>query len=431
MASSTDNRLNPGGLRQMPKSLWALGFVSLFMDLSSELIHSLLPVFLVTVLGASALSLGLIEGVAEAAAAITKVFSGALSDYFRRRKFLVVVGYGLAALAKPLFPLAASVSWVFAARFVDRVGKGVRGAPRDALIADIAPANLRGSYFGLRQALDTFGAFAGPLLAILLMFLLVSDIRAVLWVAVIPAFISIGILVVAVREPERDSTADRKSGGIRLQDIRDIGAAYWWLVALGAILAVARFSEAFLVLRAENVGLALALVPMVFVAMNAMYAVSAYPAGRLSDVVDRRLVLGMGLLLLIAADIVLARAVNVWMVMTGTVLWGLHLGLTQGLLAAMVADTTATNIRGTAFGIFNLVTGIAILGGNIVAGLLWDRFGPSATFYAGAAITTIALIPLLASTRRHPPSPPGRYPPSPPGRGLGGGATPRKSPPPP
>jgi MFS family permease len=372
-----------------------LGFVSLFMDTSSELIHSLLPVFLVSVLGASAFSVGLIEGLAEATAAITKVFSGTLSDYLGKRKLLTVIGYGLAAVSKPLFPLAGSVAWIFAARFIDRIGKGIRGAPRDALIGELAPTHLRGACYGLRQSLDTVGAFAGPLLAVAFMVLLANDIQAVFWIAVIPAFISVVILIFAVKEPATGRPVGEAHAPIRARDLRQIGAAYWWLVIVGAVLAVARFSEAFLVLRAQNVGLAIALVPIVFIVMNVVYAVSAYPAGTLSDRMDRRIILAVGFAVLIAADAVLALATGIWMVMAGTVLWGLHMGLTQGLLAAMVADTTPPRIRGTAFGIFNLVTGVALLGGNLVAGLLWDHYGPSSTFFAGAGITAIALVALV------------------------------------
>ena len=396
IAHSDGERAAATGLRAIPKSIWALGFVSLFMDTSSELIHSLLPVFLVSVLGASALSVGFIEGVAEATAAITKVFSGTLSDYLGKRKMLTVIGYGLAAVTKPLFPLAGSVAWIFTARLIDRIGKGIRGAPRDALIGDIAPSHLRGACYGLRQSLDTVGAFAGPLLAMAFMVLLANDIQAVFWIAVIPAFISVAILIFAVKEPETTRSEGETRSPIRVQDLRRMGAAYWWLVIVGAVLAMARFSEAFLVLRAENIGLSIALVPMVFVVLNAVYAASAYPAGTLSDRMDRRFILMIGFVVLIVADVVLALATGIWLVMAGVVLWGLHMGLTQGLLAAMVADATPPKIRGTAFGIFNLATGLALLGGNLIAGLLWDHYGPFATFFVGAGITAVALAGLVA-----------------------------------
>ena len=396
IAHSDGERAAATGLRAIPKSIWALGFVSLFMDTSSELIHSLLPVFLVSVLGASALSVGFIEGVAEATAAITKVFSGTLSDYLGKRKMLTVIGYGLAAVTKPLFPLAGSAALIFTARLIDRIGKGIRGAPRDALIGDIAPSHLRGACYGLRQSLDTVGAFAGPLLAIAFMVLLANDIQAVFWIAVIPAFISVAILIFAVKEPETTRSEGETRSPIRVQDLRRMGAAYWWLVIVGAVLAMARFSEAFLVLRAENIGLSIALVPMVFVVLNAVYAASAYPAGTLSDRMDRRFILMIGFVVLIVADVVLALATGIWLVMAGVVLWGLHMGLTQGLLAAMVADATPPKIRGTAFGIFNLATGLALLGGNLIAGLLWDHYGPFATFFVGAGITAVALAGLVA-----------------------------------
>ena len=197
------NTSRVSGSARIPSGVWALGFVSLFMDMSSELVHSMLPLLLVTGLGASALALGVIEGVAEATAMIVKVFSGTLSDFLRRRKLLVVAGYGMAALTKPLFALAPTVGWIFTARFLDRVGKGIRGAPRDALIADLTPAEVRGAAFGLRQSLDTVGAVVGPLAAVALLAAFAQDIRLVLWFAAVPAVIAMLILVVAVREPAR------------------------------------------------------------------------------------------------------------------------------------------------------------------------------------------------------------------------------------
>jgi len=396
-AGSADGPPAPAGIRGIPGGVWALGLVSLFMDTSSELIHSLLPVFLVTVLGAGALSVGLIEGVAEAVAAVTKVFSGTLSDYLGKRKLLAVIGYGLAAVSKPLFPLAGSAAWVFAARLIDRIGKGIRGAPRDALIGDLAPPRLRGACYGLRQSLDTVGAFAGPMLAVVFMFWLENDIQAVFWIALAPAVISVAILIVAVREPRRAGAAAPVRAPIRLRELRRIGAGYWWLVGTGMVLAAARFSEAFLILRARDVGLAMGLVPIVLIVMNVVYALSAYPAGTLSDRIDRRIILVAGFAVLIAADTVLGLAGGIGWIMAGTVLWGLHMGLTQGLLAAMVADASAIGIRGTAFGIFNLMSGAGLLTGNLAAGLLWDHYGPASPFFAGAGITAIALAGLVAA----------------------------------
>jgi MFS family permease len=378
----------------IPRGVWALGFVSLFMDTSSELVHSLLPVFLVSVLGASMTSVGLIEGVAEATALITKMFSGALSDYLGRRKALTVLGYGLAAATKPLFAVAGSVGLVLTARFVDRIGKGIRGAPRDALVADLSPSHVRGASFGLRQALDTVGAFAGPAIALVAMGLMANDIRAVFWIAVVPAFASVVILLVFVEESGRRADAGAAQAPLRLAEIRTLGPAYWAVVAVGAILTLARFSEAFLVLRASGIGLAMALVPVVLVAMNIAYAVSAYPAGVWSDQAGRRVVLLAGVGVLVLADVVLALASTIWIVMVGVVLWGLHMGLTQGLLATMVTDAAPETLRGTAFGAFNLVSGLAMLAASVLAGVLWDRFGPTGTFAAGAAFSLMSLIGL-------------------------------------
>ena len=382
----------PSGLRAIPRSIWALGLVSLLMDTSSEMIHGLLPVFLVTVLGASTVSVGLIEGIAEATASITKVFSGTLSDYLGRRKLLAALGYGLAAVTKPLFPLATSVSWVVAARFIDRIGKGIRGAPRDALVGELAPAHLRGASYGLRQALDTVGAFAGPLLAVLLMALTLNDFRLVFWIAVIPAFLSLAVMIFGVTESEARRQPGAARSPIRAADVRGLGAPYWSLVLIAAVLTLARFSEAFLILRARSLGLPVVLAPVVLVVMNVVYAGSAYPAGRLSDRVDRRRVLVAGVLALLAADVVLALAGGVWPAMAGVALWGLHMGLTQGLFAALVADTTPSRLRGTAFGVFNLVSGGAMLVASVLAGWLWDQYGAPATFWAGAGFTVVALL---------------------------------------
>lgn len=377
----------------MPRAVWMLGLVSLLMDISSEMIHGLLPVFLVSALGASTAMVGLIEGVGEGTASISKLFSGWLSDRLGRRKALTVAGYGLSALSKPLFALATSAPLVLAARFSDRVGKGIRGAPRDALISDLVPAGSRGAAFGLRQALDTVGAFAGPLTAMALMTTLNDDFRRVFWLALIPALLSVLVLVIGVREPPHRETAPRVP--VRIDDCRSLGRSYWAIVAVGALLTLARFSEAFLILRAQGAGLSLALAPLVLVVMNVVYAGSAYPLGALSDRANRRRLLALGFVTLVAADLILAWAPNLWIVMGGVAVWGLHLGMTQGLLAALVADACPANLRATAFGVFNFASGVALLVASVLAGLLWAQFGPSATFLAGAAFTILGLLLLL------------------------------------
>ncbi len=378
-------------LRTIPTGIWVLGFVSMLMDISSEIIHSLLPVFLVTSLGASALVVGLIEGLAEATALIVKVFSGALSDYWGKRKPLTLLGYGLGAISKPLFALATSSGLVLAARLMDRVGKGIRGAPRDALVADLAPPELRGAAFGLRQSLDTVGAFLGPLLAMGLMLAWANDFRAVFWVAVIPGFLAVALLFFGVREPERDKSEYRAVSPIRRENLRRLPTAYWWVVAIGAVFTLARFSEAFLVLRAQQGGLPVAFAPLVLVGMNVIYALSAYPFGRLSDRMSHSRLLALGLAVLISADIALAYSNHWTWVWAGITLWGLHMGITQGLLATMVADTAPADLRGTAFGLFNLLSGLTMLIASALAGLLWDRLGPAFTFHAGALFCVLAL----------------------------------------
>jgi MFS family permease len=386
---------------KIPAGVWVLGFVSLLMDVSSEMIHSLLPLFMVGVLGASTLTVGVIEGLAESTALIVKVFSGVLSDYIGRRKELAAAGYALAAFTKPLFALASSAGTVLAARLIDRAGKGLRGAPRDALIADITPPHLRGAAFGLRQSLDTVGAFAGPLLAVGLMLLWSNDFRAVFWVAVVPGLMAVALLLFGVREPESHS-AEKRENPVGRENLRRLSTAYWWVVAIGAVFTLARFSEAFLVLRAQQGGIPVAFVPLVMVAMNAIYAVSAYPFGKLADRMSHKKLLAIAAVVLIAADFVLAGNDHWGTVLLGVSLWGIHLGMTQGLLAAMVADAAPANLRGTAYGFFNLMSGIAMLVASVLAGFLWERLGASYTFYAGMffCIATLAGLAMQPASQK-------------------------------
>lgn len=380
-------------IRQIPRSVWILGCVSLFMDVSSEIIHSLLPMFLMASLGASATMIGLIEGIAEATAPIVKVFSGALSDYLGNRKWLAVAGYALGAFSKPLFALAPTIGVVVTARIMDRVGKGIRGAPRDALVADVTPSHLRGAAFGLRQSLDTVGAFLGPLLAVVIMLTWADNYRLAFWLAVIPGLLAVALLLIGVEEPAREAGTGRVNP-VRWEKLKQLGGDFWCVVAVGAVFALARFSEAFLVLRAMGSGVPVALVPLVMVAMNVVYALSAYPSGKLADKMSHARLLVSGLVILIVADLVLARGTHWSVVLAGVALWGLHMGMTQGLLATMVAHTAPAELRGTAFGFFNLFSGGVTSASSIIAGEIWDRLGAEATFYAGAGfcVVTIALI---------------------------------------
>ncbi len=382
--------------QSLPRAVWALGVTSLLMDTSSELIHGLLPVFLVVTLGASATALGMVEGIAEATAQVSRVFSGWLSDALGRRKALAVMGYGLAAATKPLFPLANSIGLVLMARFLDRIGKGIRGAPRDALVADLTPPRMRGAAFGLRQSLDTVGATLGPAAAIGLMYLFDDDIRAVLWFAVIPAALAVAVLVFGVQEPAHAQPKVRAP--LKAREIGALGRAFWFVAAAGAVFTLARFSEAFLVIRASDAGLALAWAPAVIAVMSLVFAASAYPAGRLQDKIGGRPLLLFGLIALIAADLVLAHAPSLLSVFIGIGLWGLHMGLTQGVLAALIAATAPERLRGTAFGLFGLISGLASLAANVLAGLLWDGIGAGSTFLAGAAFAAMALIAFLVFT---------------------------------
>lgn len=377
-------------LNRIPKGVWVLGGVSLLMDVSSEMIHSLLPLFMATTLGASVIIIGLIEGLAEATALIIKVFSGVLSDYLGKRKGLAMLGYGLGALSKPLFAMAGSSGMVLSARMIDRVGKGIRGAPRDALVADVTPSEIRGAAYGLRQSLDTIGAFLGPLLAVGLMLLWNNDFHTIFWVAVIPGVLSIALLWFGLSEPKTPVT-DKRTNPLRRENLKKLSAAYWWVVGLGALFTLARFSEAFLVLRAYQMDIPLFAIPLVMVAMNLVYSLSAYPFGKMSDSMNHTRMLQAGLLVLIAADITLALSHHWSTLLIGVGLWGIHMGMTQGLLAAMIAHTAPAELRGTAFGMFNLISGIALLLASTGAGILWETLGAASTFYAGAVICAIVL----------------------------------------
>jgi len=382
----------------IPRGIWILGFVSLFMDVSSELIHSLLPVFMVSSLGATAFAVGAVEGIAESTALIVKVFSGAISDYVGKRKALAVIGYGLGALSKPLFALATTVNGVLVARFTDRIGKGIRGAPRDALVADLAPPEIRGAAFGLRQSLDTVGAFLGPLLGIGLMLLYAGDFRTVFWFAAIPAAIAVLLLVFGVEERGHGAASRATPVPIEWRSLGNLPRPYWLVVIAGGVFTLARFSEAFLVLRAQERGLPDALAPLVFVLMNVVFALCAYPAGKLADRMSGRVLLGMGLLVLVAADVILAFAQDLAAVAFGVAAWGLHMGLTQGVFAAMIAGVAPAHLRGTAFGVFNFACGLAMLVASVLAGLLWDLLGPAATFIAGAGFSMLAVILMMPAS---------------------------------
>lgn len=378
----------------LPSGVWALGLVSLFMDVSSEMIHALLPVFVVGTLGAGAIWLGVIEGVAEATACIVKVFSGALSDRWGKRKSLALLGYGLAAITKPLFPLAGSAVTVFAARCIDRIGKGIRGAPRDALVADYTTPEQRGAAYGLRQSLDTVGAFVGPLLAIGLLVLLANDVRAVFWIAIIPAVISVAILWFAVKEPAHLQPSQR-----RVVDLRpkDLPKTFWVIASVATFFTLARFSEAFLILRGADIGLSIAWTPLVLVVMNVAYMCSAYPVGVLADRMPRHHLLLLGAAVLVLANLMLAGASDAIVVLLGVALWGLHMGLTEGVFTAMIADAAPADLRGTAFGVFNLMRGLLLLLASVIAGLMWDHGGPAATFITAAALAALSMLLLMAS----------------------------------
>ena len=383
-------------ISNIPKTVWVLGLVSMFMDISSEIIHALLPIFMTSTLGISVAMVGLVDGIAEATASITKVFSGYVSDRMGKRKPLILIGYGIGAFSKPLFALAGTAPTIIGARFADRIGKGLRGAPRDALVADVTPPEIRGRAFGLRQSMDTAGAFLGPLIAIAAMAAFGNNIRAVFWLAVIPAAVSVMLVLVAVQDAKAPFEKTSARVPIRMADLRHLPNAFWLLIAIGAVFTLARFSEAFLILKAHAEGLPITLTPLVLVAMNAVYMLAAYPFGSLSDRVSAKSMLIGGLMVLVAADLVLAMAPGTVGAFVGIALWGVHMAATQGLFAKLVADSSPPRLRGSAYGLFNLATGLALLASSVIAGVVWDTSGPAVTFLVGAGCAVLAIILTVA-----------------------------------
>jgi MFS family permease len=386
----------------LPRTVWVLGFVSLLMDLSSEIYHALLPAFVTVTLGLPVVALGAIDGVAEATASFAKLASGRLSDRSMRRKPWILAGYGLAALSKPLFPLANGALPVMAARFFDRIGKGIRGSPRDAMIADETPPEIRGRAFGLRQALDTVGALLAPLAAVALMFALAQNIRAVFWIAMIPAVASVILIIVALREPEARTA--QGSQETFFAGFRQLDKQTRRLLGVAFLFMLARFSEGFLILRGMDLGLSPALSPLALVLFNLSFVALAYPAGAISDQMAPRKVLMAGIAVLIAGNLMLAADFGLAGLAVGILLWGAHMALTQGIFARMIADSAPDGLRGTSFGAFYFVTGIATLLASLAAGLIWDREGAAATFIASAAVAAVAwaMLSLLPDERRSP-----------------------------
>ena len=375
----------------IPKNVWALGIVSLLMDLSSEMILSILPIFLVTGLGVSVLTLGLIEGFAEGAASIIKAFSGMLSDYLKKRKILIVIGYGLSTLTKPFFALASTATWIFTARFVDRLGKGIRGAPRDSLIADSTSTKIRGTAYSLRQSLDTLGALLGPIIAIIILYLTTNNFRFVLWFAVIPAVLCIVVLIFGVKETTLKKNVLKKKSYFLFKNFSKITPVIWLFFLTVFILNLGHFSEAFLLLRSQEIGLKVSFIPIVFVVMNVAYAIVAVPFGHLADKVGFFIPIVCGFLILVLSNIILALTNGIEWMFAGIIFWGIHLGMTQGLLLAMVAQLSPLELRGTSFGLFHAITGVALLIASLIAGYLWQYYNSGLIFIVSAIITSVGI----------------------------------------
>lgn len=376
-------------VQRLHRSVIALGCVSLLMDMSSESIHALLPLFMVEALGLTALAVGLLDGFAEALPFVVKPVSGWLSDRFRNRKGLTVAGYGLAALAKPLFALAGGLGLIVTARLIDRMGKGIRGAPRDALIADLTEPRLRGQAFGLRQSMDTVGAILGPVLAAILIGMWLGDYQTAFWFASIPAGLAMVVLVVGVREPRSRTAAARPSESIQTTPL---SPAFWAITALAAAMALAKPSEAFLLLRAQAMGWSTGEIPLLLAAMNSAYALSAYPAGRFFDRLGERRLLATSLGALGLALLLLWSGSHPAMLWSAAIAWGLHLGTSQAVLAALISLHAPSARRGTAFGVYAGCLGGAFILNGAVVGVLWSRVDPQVALAFCIGMTGMAAI---------------------------------------
>jgi len=375
----------------IPQNVWVLGIVSLLMDLSSEMILSILPIFLVTGLGVSVLTLGLIEGFAEGAASVIKAFSGMLSDYLKKRKILIVIGYGLSTLTKPFFALASTATWIFTARLVDRLGKGIRGAPRDSLIADSTSTKIRGAAYSLRQSLDTLGALLGPIIAIIILYLTTNNFRFVLWFAVIPAVLCIVVLIFGVKETALKKTVLKKKSYFLFKNFLKITPVIWLFFLTVFILNLGHFSEAFLLLRSQEIGLKVSFIPIVFVVMNVAYAIVAVPFGHLADKIGFFIPIVCGFLILVLSNIILALTNGIEWMFAGIIFWGIHLGMTQGLLLAIVAQLSPLELRGTSFGLLHSITGAALFVASLIAGYLWQYYNSGLIFIVSAVITSVGI----------------------------------------
>lgn len=379
--------------KKIPRTVWVLGFASLLTDVSSEMIHSVLPLFLATSLGASATIIGLIDGVGEAVAAFLKLFSGALSDRIRKRKPLILTGYGLSAAVKPLFALAGNPIAVLAARCLDRVGKGIRGAPRDALIADVTDADSRGAAYGLRQSLDSVGAVVGPLIALAAMTATANDFRFVFWIALVPAIATVILLATGVSEPPSNlEPTSKKVNPLRMEAIKSLGPGFWFVFFVCLLFTLGNSSDAFILLKAKAIGVAPNMVPLCLVVLNVTYTLSAYPAGIVSDRLGRRGMLMCSFALYAIVYLCLGFTTEQWQLWSLLAIYGFYLGLSQGTFLALVADRVPQELRGTAFGLFSLSIGVGLLPASLIAGFLWDNISPQATFLAGAGFALVSLL---------------------------------------
>ncbi len=384
--------LTPSFFRFIPKTVWAVGFVTLLMNVSTIIIFSLSPLYLTSVLGISMISLGILEGAVEASSWFTRIFAGVFSDYFHRRKPFLFAAYSLAASSRLIFPLVPSAGWIFFARFVDRVSNGIQATPREALIGDVAPIDLKGACYGLRQTLGMFGSFAGAFMLMFLMHWSNANFELAFWAAVIPPFFALLILAKFVRDPIALKIKNKPARKIfHLPHISDLTFNYWRVVIIASIFMLSNYSGAFMILQATNAGLSTCEVPLVMVIQNIMAFASAFPAGWLSDRIGRRILLGVGFSITVGANLLLACTTTKLCVLGGVALWGLQLGINQSLLVAKVADTAPEELRGTAFGLYYFSIGVALFISNYVAGWLSTKYGSEMIFYVSAGVAAFAV----------------------------------------
>lgn len=359
------------------------------MKISSVIVFTLSPLFMTQVLGASIFAVGILEGILEVITLLARIFSGIISDYIHKRKSIIVVGYIFALISRPFLALATRMEDVFLGRAFDRIGNGLDATPRDALVGDLAPPQIKGACYGLRESLSRAGSFAGALLVMALLWLTEGNFSLVFWIGSIPTVLALMVLVIFVKDsPNQQAQHKKPTHKFKLKDLKKLPLPFWLILLLSGLFMLSNFSGAFLILRAEQTGLDLHLTSLVMIIQNLATAGTAYPVGYLSDKMGRRSMMGVGIVLIVCSDLLLAWGGSLYTILGGVLLWGAEIGITQSILAVFLADTCPQDLRGTGFGLFHFINGCCLLLANVFAGWIWHDVNPSAMFLASAVMAS-------------------------------------------